>query len=242
MRESFRATIPVIILAALLLAASPSSADWLVTHAGGRVETRGPWQVKGKLVVFTQADGTLASLRLTDVDLEASAKATAEAPVPGQVPVPVEAPRKKLAVLTDDTIVHTKKPPAAAPAEEGDQDKKDKAETPSRPKGTVSVSQWTRAERPGGDGLDIQGTLQNNTDKIAANAGVEVQLFNEAGERIGTAVAIVNSPSIEPHGTVGFRANFPGVFSFAQAKFETKGWPLDLSPVQDKKGGEGSPP
>jgi len=185
----------------------------------------------------------LASLRLADVDLEASAKATAEAPVPGPAPAAVEAaPRKKLAVLTDDTIVHTKKPPAAAPGEEGDKDKKDnKAEPPSR-KGTVSVGEWTRAERPGGDGLDIQGTLQNNTDKIAANAGVEVQLFNEAGERIGTAVAIVNSPSIEPHGTVGFRANFPGVFSFAQAKFETKGWPLDLSPSDDKKAKEGSPP
>jgi hypothetical protein len=240
MREIFRGTVPVA-LAALLLAASPppSSADWLVPHAGGRVETRGPWQVKGKLVVFTQADGTLASLRLSDVDLEASAKATAEVPVAAQAAAAPEAPRKKLAVLTDDTLVRARKAPAA-PAEEGE--KKDSKEPAPKPKGTVSVGSWTRVERPGGDGIDIQGTLQNNTDKIAANAGVEIQLFNEAGERIGTATAIVNSPSIQPHGLVGFRASFPGVFSFAQAKFETKGWPLDISPVDENKPKEGASP
>jgi hypothetical protein len=242
MREIFRATFPLA-LAALLLAASPSSADWLVTHAGGRVETRGPWQVKGKLVVFTQADGTLASLRLADVDLETSAKATAEAAaVPAAAQAATEAPRKKLAVVTDDNLVRTRKAPAATAEEDGQKDgeKKDKKEPAAKPKGTVSVGSWTRVERPGGDGLDIQGSLQNNTDKIAANAGVEVQLFNEAGERIGTAVAIVNSPSIQPHGAVGFRVSFPGVFSFAEAKFETKGWPLDLSPADEKKPADGS--
>jgi hypothetical protein len=245
MREIFRGTVPLA-LAALLLAASPSSADWLVTHAGGRVETRGPWQVKGKLVVFTQADGTLASLRLADVDLETSAKATAEAAaVPAAAQFATEAPRKKLAVVTDDNLVRTRKAPAATAEEDGQKggekgEKKDKKEPAAKPKGTVSVGSWTRVERPGGDGLDIQGSLQNNTDKIAANAGVEVQLFNEAGERIGTAVAIVNSPSIQPRGAVGFRASFPGVFSFAEAKFETKGWPLDLSPADDKPK-EGTP-
>ncbi len=241
MREILRGTVPCA-LTALLLAASPSAADWLVTHAGGRVETRGTWQVKGKLVVFTQIDGTLASLRLTDVDLEASAKATAAAAVPVAAQAAPEAPRKKLAVVTDDNLVRTRKAPAATAEEDGakDGEKKDKKEPASKPKGTVSVGSWTRVERPGGDGIEIQGTLQNNTDKIAANAGVEIQLFNEAGEKIGTATAIVNSPSIQPNGLVGFRATFPGVFSFAQAKFETKGWPLDLSPVDEKKPADGS--
>jgi hypothetical protein len=239
MREILRGTVPLA-LAALLLAASPSAADWLVTHAGGRVETQGAWQVKGKLVVFTQADGTLASLRLTDVDLEASAKATATAAAeaPATAQAAPEAPRKKLAVVTDANLVRTKKALAATTEEDGE--KKDKKEPASKPAGTVSVGSWTRVERPGGDGIEIQGALQNNTDKIAANVGVEVQLFNEAGERIGTAVAIVNSPSIQPNGLVGFRATFPGVFSFAQAKFETKGWPLDLSPTDDKSK-EGTP-
>ena len=79
---------PALVLAgavlAALLAASPAAADWLVTRghgsaAGARVETRGPWQVKGRLVVFETAAGQLASLRLDDVDLEASREATRRA-------------------------------------------------------------------------------------------------------------------------------------------------------------------
>jgi len=73
----------------LLEAAMSARADWLVTREGGRVETKGPWQVKGKLVVFTRAaDSGLASLRASEVDLEASAKATADAKVQAEAPPP----------------------------------------------------------------------------------------------------------------------------------------------------------
>ena len=53
-----------VVVAALLAAglfAAPAAADWLVTRDGGRVETKGPWKVKGKLVVFTRAAETAAS-------------------------------------------------------------------------------------------------------------------------------------------------------------------------------------
>jgi len=49
MRRALRLT--ALVLALALPAAA--RADWLVTTEGGRVETRGPWEVKGKLVVFT---------------------------------------------------------------------------------------------------------------------------------------------------------------------------------------------
>src|SRR5689334_14665868 len=84
-----------------LAIAAPARADWLVTRDGGRVETRGPWKEKGKLVVFTKADGTLASLRLSEVDLEASRKLTESAKVQAEKPPAPEPPKKKLAVLTD---------------------------------------------------------------------------------------------------------------------------------------------
>ena len=238
-------------LAALLLASTSSStsADWLVTQSGGRVETKGPWQVKGKLVVFTQADGTLASLRLADVDLPASEQTTAEAQEAkaqqAEAPAAPEPPRKKLAVLTDDTLVRTKKPPAAADEAAGDKDKKDgadkadKKDQPAKPVGPVSVASWKRVDA-GAKGIEIQGVLQNNSDKIAGNAGVEVQLFNEAGERLGSALGILNLPSIQPKGTTEFRAMFPGVFAFAQVKFETRGVALDLSP-RDRKPEDESP-
>ena len=233
MRGTSRA-IALTLLAVLVLAAAPASADWLVTLSSGRVETRGPWKIKGKLVVFTQADGSLASLRLADVDLNASEKATAEANrIEAQdLPVTVAAPRNKLAVLTDETLVRVSKEPAPADEAAGDKDKKDAA---AKPSGTVTVATWKRAERTDGNGIEIQGTLQNNTDKIAANAGVEVQLYNEAGQRLAAAPGILNSTSIQPKGTTDFRATFPDVFTYAEVKFQTKGWPLDISPADPPK-------
>ena len=71
-----RALLPVL---SCLVAALPASGDWLVSRDGERIETRGPWTVKRSSVVFTAANGALSSLRLADVDLEASEKATAEA-------------------------------------------------------------------------------------------------------------------------------------------------------------------
>src|SRR4030095_2502949 len=100
------------LLIALLAAASPATADWLVTRAGGRVETKGPWRVKGKLVVFDKTDGTLASLRLSEVDLEASRKATADAHAGAAAPPAPEPPKKKLATLTDADF--RKQAPAAS--------------------------------------------------------------------------------------------------------------------------------
>jgi len=80
-------------LALSAAAALPAHADWLVTHEGGQVETKGPWQTKGKLVVFTRADdGALASLRASEVDLDASAKLTAAAKVKAEAPPPPAAP------------------------------------------------------------------------------------------------------------------------------------------------------
>jgi hypothetical protein len=57
----------------------PAAADWLVTQLGDRIETRGAWRVEKKSVIFTLPNGTLSSLRVSDVDLAASEKATAAA-------------------------------------------------------------------------------------------------------------------------------------------------------------------
>ena len=59
-----------------LLSSSPSHADWLVTMEGASIETRGAWKVSGRMVVFTRTNGTLSSMRLSEVDLDASYSAT----------------------------------------------------------------------------------------------------------------------------------------------------------------------
>ena len=75
-----------LLLAVLLFIAGPAAADWLVTREGASVETRGAWRQEGRLMVFTLADGTLASLRLDEVDLEASRQATEGASQPAAAP------------------------------------------------------------------------------------------------------------------------------------------------------------
>jgi len=229
-------TVPGIVLGLLALgtATLPAHADWLVTRDGGRVETKGAWQVKGKLLVFTRAaDGALASLRAAEVDLDASTKATADAKVKAEAPPPVEVPQKKLAVLTDKDF---RKP--TPPAEAGEAPKDG---TPAHT-GRLAVSGWKKLDRPDGDGVAVEGTIQNTTGDVIINASVEVQLFNEAGERVGTAPGILTSTSIQGNGAVQFRANFPGVFTFTDARFEPNGLPLNVTPNPDQKQEQAPPP
>ena len=220
--------VPGIVLGLLALgtAALPAHADWLVTRDGGRVETKGPWQTKGKLLVFTRAaDGALASLRVAEVDLDASVKATADAKVKAEAPPPPEVPQKKLAVLTDKDFRKPTPPEAGEAPKDG---------TPART-GRLAVSGWKKLDRPDGDGIAIEGTVQNTTGDVLINSSVEVQLYNEAGERVGTAPGILTSTSIQGNGAVQFRANFPGVFTFTDAKFETNGLPLNVTPEQKQE-------
>jgi hypothetical protein len=226
-------------LLAAVLPAARGSADWLVTREGGRVETKGPWKVRGKLVVFTQAGGTLSSLRLADVDLDASEKITAEVvAAAARAAEPREHPRveKKEAVfvVTDETL--KKSAPPAEPATEG-------AEAGAAVSGVVAatgaasgdkgrspvvVDNWRQVRRTEGDGIEILGTLRNSSGAIAAEAGVTVKLYDENGKLLATADGVLSMPSIKPESSTSFRASFPGLFAFADIKFETKGWGLKL--------------
>jgi hypothetical protein len=202
-------------------AALPARADWLVTRDGGRVETKGTWQIKGKLVVFTRAaDSALASLRASEVDLDASAKATADAKVKAEAPPPVEVPQKKIAVLTDKDF---RKP--APPAEGDSPDKGAPAKS-----GPLAVSNWKKMDSPAGDGITIEGQIHNTGRELMINASVDVQLFNESGDRVGSAQGLLTSTSLQPDATASFRANFPGVFTFTEAKFQVNGQPLTVVP------------
>jgi hypothetical protein len=215
----------------LLAAAAPAGADWLVTRAGGRVETQGPWQVKGKLVVFKGANGTLASLRLAEVDLPASENATAEAKAAEETKAkaateePSKPERKKsVRSLTDADFSH--KPPAAdaeAPAE--GTPAKDKADAGDKApadgdKSQVVVASWSQAPRTEGDGLDLFGTLENQGKTIATDIVLRVKLFNEAKETVGSGEAVLAATSIPAGGKTSFRVPFSGVFTFVSADFD----------------------
>jgi hypothetical protein len=223
----------------LLLGGLPAGADWLVTRAGGRVETQGSWQVKGKLVVFTQANGSLSSLRLADVDLEASQQATAEAiQAEDAAATAEEAPRserkKSIRSLTDDDFGHSGEPagPVAKPAGGADPGKDTDKDAGKESRDAVAVSSWRQAVRTEGDGLDLLGTLQNTGGELATDIAVQVELFNDAKEPVAKAAAILGSSSIPAGGSTTFRVPFEGVFTFASAKFQvsSKALILDVAP------------
>lgn len=207
------------------MAGLPASADWLVTREGAKVETKGPWQVKGKLVVFHLADGSLSSMRLAEVDLDQSRKATEEAE---RAKAEAEAarsrpPEKKAPVLvvTDKDVRHVDPATVSAAA----------ATEAAAAADSLAVSNWDRAPDPGDGHVVIIGTVTNNaTDATATGITLTVVLVDETGNPLGTAQAIVTSNVLPPGQQSGFRAEFPNVFTFSNLKFEPKSVPLATTP------------
>ena len=103
--------------------AAAAAADVLVTRDGERIETRGPWKVKGRQVVFTSLQGVLSSMRLSEVDLDASAEAS-RPPEPVQQVEPEKAAAKEakdrppVLVLTNDNLGDRRSEPSPGDAEE----------------------------------------------------------------------------------------------------------------------------
>ena len=233
-------------VAACLLAAGPgiAAADWLVTREGGRIETRGPWKEKGKLLVFTTADGNLASLRLSEVDLEASRKATAEAvraqaeAAEAQAAPQKPAGAKKEVFSITDKDVRPSAPPAdgsTAPAQPGRPSSPEApasagAQPPGEKLPAVTVVGWER-EQVGTDGhVAITGTVRNDSEASVADVRVYVQLFDESGSAIATAPADLTASALMPGQLAAFRADFPSLFAFSTVKVDVRGLRLSIRP------------
>lgn len=101
-----------IVVGCLLVLSFPgaTAADWLVTREGQSIETQGPWKTKGRMVVFTNTAGLLLSMRLSEVDLEASETLTrhrrqqAEAATEPSAPEAAEDTREPVLVLTNESV------------------------------------------------------------------------------------------------------------------------------------------
>lgn len=234
-------------LAALLAAGSgPAAADWLVTREGGRIETRGPWKEKGKLLVFTTADGRLASLRLSEVDLEASRKATAEAAAAARAeaeaksaPKKAAEPKKEVFSITDKDV----RPPEDAPVQPGQPSASGAPASAGAQPGerlpAVTVVGWER-EQVGADGhVAITGTVRNDSESSVADVRVYVQLFDESGSAIGTAPAELTATALMPGQLAAFRADFPNLFAFATVKVDVRGVRLSIRPREPAAPPEG---
>jgi hypothetical protein len=228
--------LPVLLAATLVgvALAAPAGADWIVTREGARIETRGPWKEKGKLVVFTQKDGTLASMKADLVDLGASRKATAEKDEPKAKPEQEAAKPRRPSVrsLTDKDFRKSAPAPGEAPPADGQAAPADgkapvegttdaggapAAEARQEP---LEVASWERAE--GGQGVRLTGLLRNTSADQAAGIELEVGLYDENGALLARQKATVESESLGPGESTPFSVEVPGVFAFGSVKFKMR--------------------
>jgi hypothetical protein len=226
-------------------------ADWLVTREQARIETKGPWEVKGKRIIFTTVDGTFSSLRLAEVDLDASRLATAEATA---APAPPPPPKKKsVRTLTDKDFSRAEAvaaPKASADSTaEGDQASSETSATT----GQVQMLSWKQNYSQESRAMEITGTVRNAGPVTAAAVAVTVRLYDDRGQLIAEQAASLNTRSLRPDQTTAFTAVFPSVVFFDTAKFEVQSQPLTISPkappptsedqpAADQPAGEAPPP
>lgn len=210
------ASLVAAVTVALLL---PAAADWLVLRDGSRVETAGPWRVESRLVAFQRPDGTYASLRLSEIDLEASERVTLEEAERAARKTPASpaasAPRKPVLRLTEEDL-----PPVDRPVDaEAEEDEGVEEEVPE----ALEIVTWREVGDVSGPGIEIVGTVRNNSDSLAIGVGVTAALFGQDGEEVARTSAILTSTALQPDQTSAFRASFPGVYQFFRADITAGG-------------------
>ncbi len=219
-------------------ATGAARADWLVLRDGSRVQTKGAWQVKGKQVVFSQANGQLAALRMSDVDLDASAKATAESTMPAQAaPAPEVAKKKPVLVLSDKDVGHVD----AAGAPQGDPKAGADPAPDAQPvaQGAVQVDTWEKVKDPASTGIQIFGSIKNTSKETATDITVTVKVLDEAGGLLASVDATISSSVLTPGAATNFRAAFPGILDFVNARFEVRNRSLLTKESPPPAGGVG---
>ena len=220
-------------LVMVAVSAAPAVADWLVLQDGSRIETKGPYENRGSTVVFRLANGTLSSLRSSDVNLEASAAATAEAArekeVPPQRPAPAPTPTPKpLIVLTDEDF------PRAEPADVAANDAaaapvpgtSEAAPQPAAPPPAgLEIVSW-RPDPMAQGGTALVGEIANASSDLATDVRVTALLFDEEDKLLATSEALVGGRTLQPGQRTSFRAAFPGITEYTSVKFEPESVPL----------------
>ncbi len=225
------------VLLATLLLAAPAAGDWLVMRDGTRIETSGTWEVKGRQVIFTPPGGSLAALRLADVDLGASEEATAESRAPAPEAARPESPKRRpVMVLTNDDLPSggtgdpggdeaedddeavdgdTEDDGAGGDGEDGDGENGGDA-APSAAAEAVTIVSWHEQESQAVDGLEIVGSVRNGGTDVAAGVRVRVQVPDEDGGVLVDTSAFLQRSSLAPGHSSSFRALLPGIYTLLE--------------------------
>lgn len=225
------------LLAAALLA-GPLGADWLVLNDGTRLETRGGWEERGRLVVFKTTDGTLSSLRLDAIDLEASRQATEEAAKPPAPPAkpPAAEPKKAVFVLTDADVAH--RPDSV---DEGG----DESAPTAGPGGErLVVTDWQESPLPDESGTLITGTLRNVSTEATTRIQLTVLVYDATGELLATTNAMLSAQALMPNQQARFQVEFSGIYTIAAVSFRPSSLALDTgssAPATESEAEAGEP-
>jgi len=235
-RRIGRCIVCVGVAASLLVVAAPTvDADWLLLTDGTMVETGGAWKVKGNMVVFSMPNGGLASLRLSKVDLGASADLSLQERekqlAPPEVKEPVEP--KAAYIITDDTVSHGENDPSTADSE---------ATPPGEEaaEGGLVVTAWDQRDATADGGLIVTGTLRNQGSNTNAGISVFATLYDADGVVIATETAKLNARALAPQQRTSFRVDFVDVFSFAAVNFDIDSQSF-ATPSDDREAREDEP-
>jgi len=194
----------------------PAEADWLVMNDGSRIETTGPWEIRGRMLLFHDSAGKLSSVRASDVHLEASEQLTEAAKRQRETAARPAKPvqRKSVLRLTDDDVSHVD--PTVAP-----QTNSEGAEAAPSNESGLAVSSWDRDFDDETGGVLIRGSLRNGEAVQVRSVSLYVVLRSDNNTMVGRSRARLDRPFLKPGEETSFIATFPGITDFANAEFKT---------------------
>ena len=209
-----------LLTASLLSFGSAASADWLVTTDGATVETRGAWEVKGTMVVFTSPTGVLSSLPLSAVNLEASEVHTQqmiEAAGAPEAEAPIQ--RQAVMVITDADVRHVD--PSAPSTEDVDEATETVATPAPGSEGSgLAVTSWDESYNVDENLVEVTGSLRNSGRNPATSISLSVLLYSDSGTLLGKREARLAKPALNPGESTGFIASFTSGLTFSEARFD----------------------
>ena len=227
--------------AVAIVAGGPATADLLVTREGQVIETRGSWEVRGKLLVFELPDGTLASLRLDEADLEASGERNREAAERARQALeasrrPPPEPLEATVVITDGDVAPA--PPLAEEAEPGavtivapgagaaggadaatgDAGEGDTEGPAATSSAGVQVVEWSQ-EPEGEIGLAVRGVVENLGSSFATGVSVNALFYDEIGTLVAAREVALEDGPLGPGARREFSLSLPDSLVYDEIKF-----------------------
>jgi hypothetical protein len=231
----------------LVLAGSVASADVVVLKGGAVINLKKPPEVRGNTVLLTRTDGTVLSVRATEIDRGATAAARSSAgpPPPAPSPVPAatlagaaraarEVPKARVKISDANVSHHEAAAQASGEAAAGEAAPE---VDPSLGAGRVEVNEYTQEKS--GDALIVRGSLKNPGATPATGVRMTVTAIDSKGQAISSADAGLSGAVIDPSRTVAFSATIPVAGKAAASIRFTPRW-TSVAPAAPASGPEGA--